>query len=576
MKEIIVNVDNYNENSIKTIEGDNLSEVYKIYICKNKRRIDLTNKIAVMAYVDEYGSKRSNILNLNITNAAEGEIELPITNIISEHNGVYACQVAIYGENNSLEQTAPFSLIVENNIFSKISNTAINSTDFHILSEAIKTTSEYAEKLKEGTENIELQYANKLNKKANEIDLIVERNRIDTLATLPEGSTTGDAELIDARIGANGRIYSNAGNSIRGQFKTLNKIKAENIKAQIDLTLKITLGRNYGSDGSFYVSYGSCEVGEDVEEIIVTGFSQGSETYPCIIYLDSENNVIDTYYGSSGGHRNIMLTVPDKTKTIIVNGNYNKKTDAQHLFYPSLRKIVYNDLKDHVEDLIAKTDINNSPLYKKSISWNGDSIMFGQGYAGGFAKIISERYSMLSKNIAVSGGIIAYTSNPSVHSIGETVLTMDKTSEYIICEGGYNDYIYKEPLGEITLGVNSEINNKTIIGGMEQMCRNLLERFPGKKIGFIFTHKIKKSDYTPIEDWNKNGKTRTFRQVHDSMIEVLRKYSIPFLDLYNESCFNTEIEYYLKYTDINDGIHPNEEGYSLFYVDKIIKFLESL
>lgn len=162
MKEIIVNIDNYNENSIKTIEGDNLSEVYKIYICKNKRRIDLTNKIAIMAYVNEYGNKKSNILALNITNASQGEIELPITNVISSENGVYACQVAIYGENNSLEQTAPFSLIVENNIFSKISNTAINSSDFHILSEAIKTTNSYAEKLKEGTENIELQYADKL------------------------------------------------------------------------------------------------------------------------------------------------------------------------------------------------------------------------------------------------------------------------------------------------------------------------------------------------------------------------------------------------------------------------------
>ncbi|WP_415287226.1 BppU family phage baseplate upper protein [Clostridium perfringens] len=163
MKEIIVNVDSYNENSIRTVEGDNLSEVYKIYICKNKRRIDLTNKIAVMAYVNEYGNKKSNILALNITNASQGEIELPITNVISNENGVYACQIAIYGENNSLEQTAPFSLIVENNIFSKISNTAINSTDFHILSEAIKTTNKYSEILKQGTENIEFKYADKLN-----------------------------------------------------------------------------------------------------------------------------------------------------------------------------------------------------------------------------------------------------------------------------------------------------------------------------------------------------------------------------------------------------------------------------
>lgn len=222
MKEIKINVDNYNENSIKTIEGDNLSEVYKIYICKNKRRIDLTNKIAIMAYVNEYGNKKSNILALNITNSSQGEIELPITNVISNENGVYACQIAIYGENNSLEQTAPFSLIVENNIFSKISNTAINSTDFHILSEAIKTTNAYGEKLKQGTENIEFQYAKKLNEKANESDLIVQKERIDNIIALPQGSTTGDAELIDARVGADGILYHNVGDANRTQFNKIN------------------------------------------------------------------------------------------------------------------------------------------------------------------------------------------------------------------------------------------------------------------------------------------------------------------------------------------------------------------
>ncbi|AQW28526.1 hypothetical protein BXT94_17560 (plasmid) [Clostridium perfringens] len=199
MKEIIINVDNYNKNSIKTIEGDNLSEVYKIYICKNKRRVNLTNKIAIMAYVNEYGSKKSNILALNIANAAEGEIELPITNVISNENGVYACQIAIYGENNSLEQTAPFSLIVENNIFSKISNTAINSTDFYILSEAIKTTNSYAEKLKQGTESIELQYASKLNKLTsdfNEKEVIKDIKQKKTLISF----TSDDGWLEDYTI----------------------------------------------------------------------------------------------------------------------------------------------------------------------------------------------------------------------------------------------------------------------------------------------------------------------------------------------------------------------------------------
>lgn len=213
MKEIIINVDSYNENSIKTIEGDNLSEVYKIYILKNKRRIDLTNKIAIMAYVNEYGSKKSNILALNITNASEGEIELPITNVISQENGLYACQIAIYGENNSLEQTAPFNLIVENNIFSKISSDAVNSNDFQILSEAIKTTNEYSEKLKQGTENIELQYADKL----NELD-----------SKMPEKVNISDGKLMSKTA----QIYENAINStpIFNLKKSLKKINNGSIK----------------------------------------------------------------------------------------------------------------------------------------------------------------------------------------------------------------------------------------------------------------------------------------------------------------------------------------------------------
>lgn len=226
MKEIIVNVDSYNENSIRTVEGDNLSEVYKIYILKNKRRIDLTNKIAVMAYVDEYGSKRSNILNLNITNAAEGEIELPITNVISSENGVYACQIAIYGENNSLEQTAPFSLIVENNIFSKISNTAINSSNFHILSEAIKTANEYSEKLKEGTENIELQYAYKLNEKLDKDGIVTMANMGQDVK---EAMTGGSVAVVGKNAVGTVNIQDNAVTGEKIDINLINYIKSNKI-----------------------------------------------------------------------------------------------------------------------------------------------------------------------------------------------------------------------------------------------------------------------------------------------------------------------------------------------------------
>ena len=87
---------------------------------------------------------------------------------------------------------------------------------------------------KEKIDNVVEEIDKQIENKANQTDLDVERARIDSFTRLSEGSTTGDAELIDARVGTDGVIYSNVGNSIRTQ---INRIDS-NIESYIGQSLK--------------------------------------------------------------------------------------------------------------------------------------------------------------------------------------------------------------------------------------------------------------------------------------------------------------------------------------------------
>ena len=68
--------------------------------------------------------------------------------------------------------------------------------------------------------------------------------RMDEFTKLKEGSTTGDAELIDGRVGADGKTYDNIGGAIRGQVTDL--------KSDLDYLTKFD---NYEIINGYFVKY---------------------------------------------------------------------------------------------------------------------------------------------------------------------------------------------------------------------------------------------------------------------------------------------------------------------------------
>ena len=192
MKEIFINVDSFNSDSIGTIQNNNNCDSYKIYILKNKRRLDITNKTVRMCYV-RTGTKDRDIIDLEITNAKEGEVTLPVTNRITAKDGVYCCQLAIYGENNFLEHTTKFTLTVESNIFAEIAEEIANRSDFSYLENILYKSEKLSEKLKENTSSA-------TNANSNLESNITEANNINSKLLENTSTATGLNKNLESNI----------------------------------------------------------------------------------------------------------------------------------------------------------------------------------------------------------------------------------------------------------------------------------------------------------------------------------------------------------------------------------------
>lgn len=231
-------------------------------------------------------------------------------------------------------------------------------------------------------------------------------------------------------------------------------------------------------------------------------------------------------------------------------------------------------LKKEVETTVdVPASVATSPIYNKKIVYDGDSICFGAGYSGGYAKIIANRVMGSYVNQAKGGARLTTKGSNSWHSVVDNLENLPTDGDLYCFEGGINDYWTSGmQLGTFTKNdFTGTLDETTVCGALESIFRYALTNFLGKPICFVITHKIQNTAYAA------NGSGNTFEAYHDAMVGICKKYSIPYYDAFEESGLNGwNTAQKTTYFDANDGIHPNEAGYKKYYVPQLIQLFERI
>lgn len=408
-----------------------------------------------------------------------------------------------------------------------------------------------------------------------------------------------------AKVGEAVNAEAERAKGVEGQIKEdLNDIADEIVRDNLISPSKIETG--YFSLNDSILKEEASSIYRRIKNIKIPSENEGkvySRTtgYSKIFFQNLNKEVISSVV-LKADHTIIQTSeIPENAVFLSLFWGFSEKVDTSLIFISvtksDLKKYEYKnfslpnyDFSENIDNTLsipgkaADAKVVGGFLQKfdnKVMLFAGDSICYGANWrptpedysTTGWRKLVQEKYPFAKTyGYGIGGTTIAIRADRT-DSIYERLTKMyseHSDADYVILQGGVNDCWGKVPLGEITKNYNKELDTSTFCGAMEQMLKDAILKWQGKKIGFICTYKVHDAD-TILDSgdivWD-------FKSYMDKAKEICDKWSVPYCDLYNESGLCLKLDD-IANTYSDGGTHVNELGYRIIF-PKIDAWLKTL